>query len=100
MISIIRARTGPAFHIACIPLRGLVMYPPDPRTTSRSPERNPISPLVTIGSSRPPAILVPPIAGQLGFTIENSEDVLMQLQPVECWYQRNQVKHTSLIFMN
>src|SRR5829696_3258528 len=46
--SIIRAGTSAAFHMACTSLRGLVMYPPAPRTTSRSPDRKPISPSVTM----------------------------------------------------
>src|SRR3954447_25945263 len=48
MISIIWAGTLPAFHMVCISPRGFVMYPPGPSTTSRSPERKPISPSVTI----------------------------------------------------
>jgi hypothetical protein len=35
--------------MACTSLRGLAMYPPAPRTTSRAPDRKPICPSVTIG---------------------------------------------------
>src|SRR5688572_3129087 len=48
MISIIRAGVRAAFHMVCVSPRGLVMYPPAASTTSRSPERNPISPSVTM----------------------------------------------------
>ncbi len=44
MISIIRAGSGPAFHMEWTSLRGLVIYPPGPREISLSPDRNPISP--------------------------------------------------------
>ena len=37
MISIMRAGTGPAFHIVCISPRGLVMYPPAANTTWPDP---------------------------------------------------------------
>ena len=49
--SIILAGTSPAFHIECSSPRGFVMYPPGPSTTSRSPDRKPISPSVTIENS-------------------------------------------------
>src|SRR5262245_65773704 len=43
-----RAGDLPAFHIVWSSPRGLVIYPPGPRTTSRSPDLKPISPSVTI----------------------------------------------------
>ena len=56
--SIILAGTSPAFHIECSSPRGFVMYPPGPSTTSRSPDRKPISPSVTTGDFVLPGVQV------------------------------------------